>query len=130
MIKTLGAGTATLETGSQGVKVTGGAVTVGDNTPTVANLQIDGNFVFSGGAINIYASTDANPSTPSTITVQGNVTINPVGTALAVFFNGGALAPAGRLTVMTASGTISNIAATNPAGWTASINTSNTYVLT
>ena len=130
VIKTLGAGTATITTDSQGVKVTAGFVTVGDNTPTVANLAITGNFVLTSGAINIYVSTNTDPSTPSTITVTGSVTINTTGTAMNVYFNGGAFIPVGPLTVMTASGTISNIAASNPTGWTASINGNKNYVLT
>ncbi len=96
----------------------------------LANLAITGNFsLASGGSINLYANTGVSPTAVSTITDTGTIGINLTGTTLSVTFVGGG-APSTPLNVMTATVSISNVAATNPAGWTASISGGDTYVLT
>jgi hypothetical protein len=113
--RTSGAGTATI---NGALTMSGGSLQAGNGTPTIGDIDLIGNFTWSGGTINLVY--DKTTSTNSGITVTGNATVSTTGTTLTVSFVGVG-APAA-FNVMVATGAISNVAQTNNVpGFTASI---------
>ncbi len=128
-----GGGTVTIDNPGKEYLLAGGTLQVGDASPTLTDLVITGDFKFTSGTINLYFDTVPTPQVWSTVTARGTVgmTIAAVGTTLTETFVGAGMLPNTFDVMFAPNGVISNICATNPAGWTASrTNNNHNYNLT